>query len=79
MPVPWMERTGRTPGGVIGAWFNVVVCGALLVGVPIAVWTKADGDAAKVLFALGAVVVAGSMEVTFVRTLRQQIARRRGE
>ncbi|MEK6311341.1 MAG: hypothetical protein V4737_03680 [Curtobacterium sp.] len=78
MPVPWMERTGRTPGGVIGAWFNVVVCAVLVVALPIAALSRGQG-AANIAFAVALTAVAVAMEVLFVRNLRQQLARRRGE
>ncbi|MFJ4297731.1 hypothetical protein [Curtobacterium sp. NPDC089689] len=78
MPVPWMERTGRTPGGVIGAWFNVIVCAVLVVGLPIAALSRGHG-ALDIAFAVVLPVVALGMEVLFVRNLRQQLARRRGE
>ncbi|WJY01566.1 hypothetical protein [Curtobacterium sp. 458] len=78
MPVPWMERTGRTPGGVVGAWFNVVVCAVLVVGLPIAALSRGQG-AVHIAFAVVLTAVALGMEVLFVRNLRQQLARRRGE
>ncbi|MFJ4221753.1 hypothetical protein [Curtobacterium luteum] len=78
MPVPWMERTGRTPRGVIGAWFNVVVCAVLVVGLPIAALSRGQG-AVNIALAVVLTAVAVAMEVLFVRNLRQQLARRRGE
>jgi len=77
MPVPWMERTGRTPGGAVGAWFNVIVCAGLVVALPVI--TLARGlDLAHIGFAVFLTAIAVTMEVVFVRNLRQQIARRRG-
>lgn len=78
MPVPWMERTGRTPGGVVGAWFNVVVCAVLVVGLPIAALSRGQG-AVNIAFAVVLTAVALGMEVLFVRNLHQQLAPRRSE
>ncbi|WP_156794835.1 hypothetical protein [Curtobacterium sp. BH-2-1-1] len=77
MPVPWMERTGRTPGGVVGAWFNVVVCAALVIGLPLSVLSRGH-DLAHIVFAIVLTAIAVTLEVLFVRNLRQQIERRRG-
>ncbi len=77
MPTPWMQRTGRTPGGVIGAVFNVVVCGVLVVALPVIALTSGQ-DPANIAFAVLGFAIAVGLEVVFVRTLRQQIARRRG-
>lgn len=77
MPTPWMQRTGRTPGGVIGAVFNVVVCGVLVVALPVIALTSGQ-DPAHIAFAVLGFAIAVGLEVVFVRNLRQQIARRRG-
>lgn len=77
MPTPWMQRTGRTPGGVIGAVFNVVVCGVLVVALPVIALTSGQ-DPAHIAFAVLGFAIAVGLEVVFVRNLRQQLARRRG-
>jgi hypothetical protein len=77
MPTPWLQRTGRTPGGVVGAIFNVVVCGLLVVALPIIALTSGH-DPAHIAFAVVGFGIAISLEVVFIRTLRQQLARRRG-
>jgi hypothetical protein len=77
MPIPWMERTGRTPGGVIGAWFNVVVCAGLVVALPVITVTQGH-DLAHIAFAVFLTAIAVTLEVVFIRNLRQQLASRRG-
>lgn len=77
MPTPWMQRTGRTPGGVIGAVFNVVVCGVLVVALPVVALTSGH-DAGHIAFAVAGFAIAAGLEVGFVRTLRNQLARRNG-
>ncbi|MFZ7088887.1 hypothetical protein [Curtobacterium sp. RRHDQ10] len=78
MAVRWMQRTGRTPGGVIGAWWNVAICGVLIVAVPI-VALHYGHPPVNVVGAVIGFAIAASMEVGFVHNLRQQLARRRGE
>ncbi|WP_144712638.1 hypothetical protein [Curtobacterium pusillum] len=78
MPVPWMERSGRTPGGVVGAWFNVVVCAALVIALPTITLIRSH-DLTQIAFAVFLTAIAVTLEVVFVRNLRQQIERRRGQ
>jgi hypothetical protein len=73
-----MERTGRTPGGVVGAWFNVVVCAALVIALPTITLTRGH-DLAHIGFAVFLTAIAVTLEAVFVRNLRQQLDRRRGE
>lgn len=77
MPIPWMERTGRTPGGVVGAWFNVVVCAGLVVALPVITLTRGL-DLSHIAFAVVLTAIAVTLEVVFIRNLRQQMERRRG-
>jgi protein-S-isoprenylcysteine O-methyltransferase Ste14 len=77
MPTPWMQRTGRTPGGVIGAVLNVVVCGVIAVALPVMALT-AGRDPGHIAFAVVGFVIAVGLEVVFVRILRNQLARGRG-
>lgn len=73
-----MQRTGRTPGGVIGAWWNVVVCAILVVALPLIALSYGKPPV-NVIAAVVGLAIAASLEVVFVRNLRQQLARRRGE
>ncbi|MBT2501069.1 hypothetical protein [Curtobacterium sp. ISL-83] len=77
MPTSWMQRTGRTPGGVMGAAFNVVVCGVLTVALPVISLTSGL-DPAHIMFAAVGSAIAVGLEVVFIRTLRRQLASRRG-
>ncbi|KQO61176.1 hypothetical protein ASF23_11775 [Curtobacterium sp. Leaf261] len=73
-----MDRQGRTPGGVVGAWWNVVVCGVIAVGSLVSALTAGHGSE-RLFFGIGVFVITAALEVVFVRNLRQQMARRRGE
>ncbi|ROP72685.1 hypothetical protein [Curtobacterium sp. PhB115] len=75
MPNSSDERSGRSPGGVIGAMFNVVVCGVLVVALPIIALTSGH-DLVHIAFAIVGFAIAVGLEVVFVRNLRQQLARR---
>ncbi|MBF4582305.1 hypothetical protein ITJ54_06430 [Curtobacterium sp. VKM Ac-2865] len=72
----WMDRVPDAPGGIVGAWFNVVFCGALVIGLPVIAFTSNEGVAA-VLFAIGALLLTGFLEATFIHKLRSQIEGRR--
>ncbi|NIJ05691.1 hypothetical protein [Frigoribacterium faeni] len=70
------SRMPEAPGGVVGAWFNVLVCTAIVVAAPIyAVTTGVSG--ADLVIALGVVAVGIGLEVYFVRALLSQLRRRR--
>lgn len=71
-----MDKVPDAPGGLIGAWVNVIFCGALVVGLPIIAFTSTDAPA-NVLFAIAALALAGFLETTFVYKLRQQLDGRR--
>jgi len=77
MPTSSNERADRSPGGVIGAVFNVVVCGIIVVALPIIALTSGH-DAAHIAFAVAGFAIAVGLEVVFVRNLRRQLAGRRG-
>ncbi|WP_132049695.1 MULTISPECIES: hypothetical protein [unclassified Curtobacterium] len=72
----WMDGVPDAPGGLVGAWINVIVCAALVIGLPIIVFTQAQAPA-NVLFAIAALALVGFLEATFIHKLRQQLARRR--
>lgn len=67
---------GRTPGGVPGAWFNVVICAIIIVGGPIAALSRGV-TVVTVLVAIAIVGVGILMERRFVGVLRQQQAKAR--
>ena len=76
VPNRWMDGVPDAPGGLVGAWINVLVGAAFVVGLPIIVFNQAQAPA-NVLFAIAALALAGFLEATFIHKLRQQLARRR--
>ncbi|WIB65757.1 hypothetical protein [Curtobacterium sp. MCBD17_040] len=72
----WFDGLPDAPGGAVGAWFNVVVCGVLTVALPVIVFVHAKPPA-NVLFAVAALALMVFLESVFVRKLRQQMLRRR--
>jgi len=72
----WIDGLPDAPGGVIGAWINVILGAGLAVGLPIIAFTSAEAPA-NIFFAIAALALAGFLEATFVYKLRQQLARRR--
>ncbi|KQQ28564.1 hypothetical protein [Frondihabitans sp. Leaf304] len=60
------------PGGRIGAWFNVIVCGFLCVATPIAAVTNTHPLGTGILVALIALAICVFMETQFVRILIRQ-------
>lgn len=71
-----MDGVPDAPGGLVGAWINVIVGAAFVIGLPIIVFNQAQAPA-NVLFAIAALALAGFLEATFIHKLRQQLARRR--
>lgn len=53
-----MDGVPDAPGGLVGAWMNVIVGAAFLVGLPIIVFNQAQAPA-NVLFAIAALTLAG--------------------
>ena len=67
----WAPGTGRTPGGVPGAWFNVVVCAIIGIGgLGVAATHGFRGEWLFVGIALPLICVY--MEFVFVRNVRRQ-------
>lgn len=68
-----LNRMATPPGGRIGAWFNVIVCGFLCVATPIAAVTNTHPLGTGILVALIALAICVFMETQFVRILIRQI------
>ena len=64
------------PGGVPGAWINVVVCAAITVAAAVSV-LFGGATGADQLIAVGVVVIGIGLEVFFIRSLRRQLRDRR--
>lgn len=62
------------PGGRLGAWFNVIVCGALCIGVPIVAILNVHPLGTAILIAVVALGICVFMETQFVRILLRQNA-----
>lgn len=60
---------GFSSGTKAGAIWNVVICGILCVGIPIAAIVNADRGPAYVGIGIAATVLALCMEVYFIRRL----------
>ncbi|MBF4575551.1 hypothetical protein [Frondihabitans sp. VKM Ac-2883] len=67
-----LNRMATPPGGRIGAWFNVIVCGFLCIAAPIAAVTKTHPLGAGILVALVALGIGAYMETQFMRILIRQ-------
>jgi len=69
------DNTGReAQGGILGAWFNVIVCSGIVVGA--AIYTITQGlTGPDALIGAGVVVVGVVLDISFVRTLRRHSAR----
>jgi len=69
------DNTRReAPGGILGAWFNVIVCSGIVVGA--AIYTITQGlTGPDALIGAGVVVVGVVLDISFVRTLRRHSAR----
>lgn len=72
----WIDNVPDAPAGILGAWFNALLGGALVLGVPTIAFTTGEAPA-SVLFAIAALVLFGFLEVVFVYKLYQRIAGRR--
>jgi len=65
------DPTREAPGGVLGAWFNVVVCTGIVIGA--VVYTLSQGVTGPDALIGAAVVVIGiGLDIYFVRTLLRQ-------
>lgn len=64
------------PAGLIESWWNVIVCAALMIGLPVIV-LSGGVDAARVAFALFGPAIMVALELVFLRKLVQRIAGRR--
>lgn len=67
-----LDRMVTPPGGRIGAWFNVIVCGFLCVAAPILAVTKTHPLGTGILVAVVALGICVFMETQFVRILLRQ-------
>jgi hypothetical protein len=56
------------PGGVLGAWFNAIVCGALAIGLPIIMLTT-TALPGGIFLAVAALAIMGLLETLFVTKL----------
>ncbi|NII52054.1 hypothetical protein [Frigoribacterium endophyticum] len=64
------------PGGLPGAWFNVAVCSAVLVGAVVYTVTGPDLLSDRLIGA-GVALIGVGMLVFFISVLRRELARRR--
>jgi cyanate permease len=72
----WVDRVPDAPGGVYGAWINVIMCGAIGVGGAVSIFTSV-AQPAGTLFALAFLALGAFLEWVFIHKLRQEIAIRR--
>lgn len=78
----WWDRTdpsdqpGRAPLGFAGAWWNVVACAGLLVGMPV-IALSTEIDPPHIAFAVFGTAIALALELVLVRQLVQRISGRR--
>jgi len=75
--MPTKNNTGHNaPGGLVGAWFNVIVCTGIVVGG--AIYALAQGLTEVDALIAGAVVVIGvGLDIYFIRALLSQRRRSR--
>jgi hypothetical protein len=67
-----LNRMVTPPGGRVGAWFNVVICGALCIGVPIVAVLNVHPIVTGIVVAAVVFGIAVFMETQFVRILLRQ-------
>lgn len=73
---PETDPTHEPPGGVLGAWFNVLVCTGIVVGA--VVYIVSQGVTGPDALIGAAVVIIGiGLDIYFIRTLLRQRARTR--
>lgn len=71
----WIDRVGETPGGLIGAWFNVLICAGILLTLPTIMLLQLDLP--WNLFAgAAALAVSSFLEFTFIRNLHTRLVYR---
>ena len=71
---PEDNKRREAPGGLLGAWFNVIVCTGIVIGA--AIYTITQGlTGPDTLIGAGVVVVGVVLDISFVRTLRRHSAR----
>lgn len=72
----WVDKVPDPPGGVYGAWFNVLVCAGIGIAGAVSVFTTAAQPGAT-LFAIAFLGLGDFLEWVFLHKLRQEIAIRR--
>lgn len=60
------------PGGVLGAWFNVIVCSGMLIAAPFVI-LRQELTGVDILIAVGFFAIGLCLEVVFIRALLRQI------
>jgi ABC-type uncharacterized transport system permease subunit len=71
---PEKDPTHEPPGGVLGAWFNVLVCTGIVVGA--VVYMVSQGvKGPDVLIGAAVVIVGIGLDISFIRTLLRQRGR----